>query len=377
MSGEEASLHPRDREVHAMRHRARILVPLTAALSAVAAFSACNGLSPLETGDPPPDPGPPSSDDRVPLTRLGSGTYLGFEGGLYPGGSNEPPADHAAAGRQTLARIEPLDILGRPDPRGRIVLVSVGMSNTTQEFCSQGGGRPCDPWSFVGQAAADSAVDTTSLALVNGARGGQAADTWDSPAESNYDLVRDRWLTPLGLSEAQVQVAWVKQANPRPTVSLPDSDADAFQLERSLGAIVRAMKTRWPNLGIVFLSSRIYGGYAESMLNPEPYAYETAFSVKWLIEAQIEQTRTGRVDLRSGDVGLVGGAPWLAWGPYLWSDGANPRGDGLVWLRADFAGDGTHPAQSGEEKVGSMLLEFFKVSPYSQCWFLAGRSCQN
>ncbi|MFN2421092.1 MAG: hypothetical protein ABR527_06895 [Gemmatimonadota bacterium] len=255
-----------------MRHRTRLLVLLGAALSAGAAFSSCNGLSPFEAGDPQPDPGPPFSDDRIPLTQLGSGTYLGFEGGLYPGGSNEPPADHAAAGRQALALIEPLDILGRRAPGGRIVLVSVGMSNTTQEFCSQGGGRPCDPWAFVGQAAADPAVDTTTLALVNGARGGQAADTWDSPAESNYNLVRDRWLTPLGLSEAQVQVAWVKQANPRPTVSLPDPGADAFQLERSLGAIVRAMKARWPNLRIVFLSSRIYGGYAESMPNPEPYA---------------------------------------------------------------------------------------------------------
>ncbi len=73
----------------------------------------------------------------------------------------------------------------------------------------------------------------------------------------------------------------------------------------------------------------------------------------------------------------MGGAPWLAWGPYLWADGANPRDDGLVWLPADFQDDGTHPSPSGEEKVGRLLLEFFRSSPFAQCWFLAGRTCQS
>ena len=53
-------------------------------------------------------------------------------------------------------------------------------------------------------------------------------------------------------------------------------------------------------------------------------------------------------------------------------DGETPRGDGLVWSREDFAGDGTHPSRSGEEKVGRLLLDFLKASPISRCWFLAG-----
>ncbi len=64
-----------------------------------------------------------------PLCDLGSGTYLGFTGGLYPGGSNEIPPGHLAAGLTRAATIRPLDRSGNPDSSGKIVLLSVGMSN--------------------------------------------------------------------------------------------------------------------------------------------------------------------------------------------------------------------------------------------------------
>lgn len=339
------------------------------------AFVGCGSPSdPAEENPAPPAPEP--AGGMVPIDDLGTGTYLGFQGGLYPGGSNAPPADHRDAGLAAARRIRPLDVNGVPSAAGRYVLLSIGMSNTTQEFCSQSGNPPCNSWTFTGQAEADPEVNRTTLVIANGARGGQVAEAWDSPADPNYDRIRDSVLVRRGLSERQVQVVWMKVAHARPTVSLPNAGADAYALETDMGEIARALRVRYPNLQQVFVSSRIYAGYATTTLNPEPYAYESGFSAKWLVEAQIRQMRGGGVDPQAGDLSYAGGAAaWIAWGPYPWANGATPRSDGLRWVATDFEGDGTHPAQSGERKVGTMLLDFFKNSPFTRCWFVAGQTC--
>lgn len=343
----------------------------------VLAISGCGGGGGSEPA-PPPGGGGGTGTARVALTDLTAGNYLGFSGGLYPSGTNSPPAAHRTLGLARAQAVRPLDTSGNPSATGKMVLLSIGMSNTTQEFCSADSSvMPCSAWSFMGQAAADAAVNKGTLAIVNGARSGQTAPDWDSPTDMNYDRIRDTRLAPLGLSEQQVQVAWVKVANAGPTVALPATGADAYALLASMGGIVRALKLRYPNLQQVFLSSRIYAGYATTALNPEPYAYESGFAVKWLIQAQIDQVQSGGtlIDARAGNLDPNGVAPWLAWGPYLWADGLNPRSDGLVWERADLEADGTHPAQPGEAKVGTQLLGFFKTSEFSRCWFVVGGSC--
>jgi hypothetical protein len=312
----------------------------------------------------------------TPLIDMGQQTYLGFTGGMYENGSNQVPSDHASVGQGRSALVQPLDTNGNPSSSGKIVLLSVGMSNTTQEFCSAAGSPPCDSYTFMGQAATDPSVNHSTLTIVNGAYGGQAASTWASPTLPNYDRVRDNVLAPAGLSEKQVQVVWVKQADPGPTASLPSASADAYALETFLGNIMRALRTRYPNVQLVFLSSRTYGGYATTTLNPEPYAYESGFAVKWLIQAQIGQMRNGGtvVDAHAGDLSYNTVAPWIAWGPYLWADGTNPRSDGLVWQQTDFVSDGTHPSTTGRTKVGTMLLNFFLTSPFTESWFATAGS---
>lgn len=242
------------------------------------------------------------------------------------------------------------------------------MSNTTLEFRE-----------FVQLTRAHPAVNNGpassggEMAIIDGAYGGASALAWDDPADPSYDIVRDQKLAAPGLTEAQVQVVWVKVANPEPSVGLPDANADALALLGSLGDIARALEVRYPNLKLVFFSSRIYAGYASTTLNPEPYAYESAFSNKWVIEAQIQQMETDLVDPIAGDLDLSTGTPWLGWGPYFWADGLIPRSDGLIWLCSDFQADGTHPSMDGSLKVANQLMQFFLTSPVTVDWFRAGR----
>ena len=314
----------------------------------------------------------------VPINDLGPALYLGqYQGGLYPGGSNSPPPAHFAEGRARALAIRPLDALGNPDPSGRIVLMSVGYSNATQEWCN---GPPvnCQSWTFKGRADADSRVNHVTLDIVNGAKGGEPAPNWDEPTDANYDRILNQVLTPQGLTEAQVQIIWLKLTTSGPTISLPNSNAEAFQLVGLLADIVRTFRIRYPNIRMVFVSSRIYAGYAGypvpmSGAHPEPYAYESGFSVKWLVQAQINQMATGAIDPLAGDLDSDTVAPFLAWGPYFWADGESPRSDGLQYFCSDIQPDGLHPAQGAQSKVGQMLHEFMLTSRFATPWF---RRCE-
>jgi hypothetical protein len=277
------------------------------------------------------------STGLVPLPELGMGLYQGEQGGLYPGGKNAPPAAHLAAGMAAAKRIEPLD--------GRIVLLTIGMSNTTQETQA-----------FLELAAADRSLNP-KLTLVDGAQGGQTAHITANP-QANYWKVADERLAAAGVSARQVQAVWLKQANPNPTAGFP---VEAKKLEDDLVATLHNLHDRYPNLKVAYLSSRIYGGYASTPLNPEPHAYEGGFAVKWTIARQIAGDAELNFDAAKGPVR----APWIAWGPYLWADGVKGR-----WLRDDVGPDGTHPSNSGREKVGRRLLDFLKQDPTARGWFL-------
>lgn len=317
-----------------------------------------------------------SASGRIPLTDMASATYKGFTGGLYPNGSNTIPSTHATVGAARARSVRRLNQAGSPSAGGKYVLLSIGISNGAQEWCDDQTSS-CNAWTFSGQAAADGAVNHSGLVILNGARGGATTDYWDSPNDPDYDRVRDNVLAPRGVSEAQVQVVWLKTMNADPIISLPGNQADASQLVGQYGRVLRALKSRYRNLQMVFMASRTYGGNAQTGLNPEPFAYETGFAVKWVIEAQIAQMANGGtvVDTRAGNLNYNSVAPWVAWGPYFWADGLNPRSDGVTWLPSDFESDGTHPSTEGERKVGTLLLNFFKTDPRTACWFLAGGSC--
>ena len=305
---------------------------------------------------------PPAKETTglVPITEMGDGLYQQQTGGLYGRGQNVPPESHLKAAQVQTALIRSRDAQGNPSDTGKIVLISQGMSNTTQEFSVFKKIADADP------------NKSPQVVIVDCAQGGMAAHQWAYPEvvvkqnrPSPWDVM-DQRIKAAGVTAGQVQVVWLKQAQMGPA-QLGEFPAHAESLRNDVAVILRQLKARFPNLRIAYLSSRIYAGYATGPLNPEPYAYESAFSVRWLIESQLANDPNLNYDPTKGEVK----APLLLWGPYLWGDGIKPRqSDGLVWTREDLGLDGTHPSPSGRQKVADMLLTFFKTDPNAKRWFV-------
>ena len=291
------------------------------------------------------------STGLVPLPDLGKGMYRGSQGGLYPDGGNAVPPAHLKAGLALAKTVVPLDAEGRESAGGKIVLLSIGMSNTTMEFQA-----------FQKAAAGDSGLNP-KLVIVDGAQGGQTAQITGQP-DSNYWTVVSERLKKAGVSPRQVQAAWVKQANARPSEGFPGA---AKKLQADVVATLHNLHDKFPNLKIAYLSNRIYGGYATSPLNPEPYAYEGGYATKWVIGDQI----AGKPELNYDPAKGAVRSPWVAWGPYLWTDGVKGRKqDSVVWLKDDLVDrDRTHPSDSGREKVAKLLLDFLKADATARPWF--------
>lgn len=282
---------------------------------------------------------------QAPLDELVGGSYMGFPGGLYPGG-NQPPASQADAARAALVGVVPRAADGSPDPMGTIGFISIGMSNTSEEF----------RWFERNEDA--NAARQAGIVFVNGAIGSHPSEFWAAPTNAAWDILAAR-VAAAGVAPSQVQVAWVKLA--RGTVSDLRFPQHAGQLRDDLREVVRNARARFPNLRVAWLSSRIWGGWNDNPQRNEPLSYESAFAVRWLIEDQI-----------AGDPRLgAGSAPVVLWGPYLWAAGDTPRSDGLSWPQADFEPDFIHPNDDGERKVGALLSTFFNEDPIASPWYRA------
>jgi len=286
----------------------------------------------------------------APLIDFGSASYRGFQGGLYSNSSNQRPSAHNTAGISIALAIQPLNAAGTVDvTNGKIAWTSIGMSNTTQET---------QAFLTLMQTYANK---NPKLILVDGAQGGQDINVINNASASFWSVVNSR-LSAAGLTPAQVQIVWFKEAEAQPADTSFATYPDALKIKYR--SVMQILKSKFPSLKLCYLSDRIYAGYANTNLNPEPFAWYTGWTVKRLIADQI-----------SGDPSLnyTGTNPasaWLSWGPYLWANGTNVRSDGLAWLASDYQNDGTHPGTTGRQKVAQMLLQFFSTDETAKIWFL-------
>jgi hypothetical protein len=338
------------------------------------------------------------------------GRYLGVHPmGLYRDWNYVMPQAHRTAGLARANAIATRTITGTPDPNGRVVFLMIGGTEVNEMLCTESANNPppragnlpgCNPQGLLPHinAAVTEGIDRDHMTPVNGAYPDQFARhfTQDDdpfppiPANANiptrlgnYDRIRDNVLatyttTPVG--EPQVQAMWIELANDGPVASLPDRHADAVQLMVRLGNVLRLARARYPNLQLALLSSRPYSGAPNARAPNEPYAYETGFAVKWLIDAQMAQIERGAIaDTRAGDLNYTtGAAPWIAWGPYLWGHSTGSQAVGIRWFDGDFdsAAATSFFSPRGEAKAELILARDFALSPFIKCWYMVEGVCE-
>ena len=185
-----------------------------------------------------------------------------------------------------------------------IGLLTVGFSNTTMESQAFKKVSDADP------------ERNPRVTVVDGAVGGRDAIELSNRDVTRYwDELQGR-LDRANVAPHQVQVIWLKEVVAGDTLPFPQ---DAERFRDALIKVVDTLKDSFPNLRLIYVSSRIYGGYALRNGSQEPWAY----------------------------------------------------GDGLTWNLADYVEtDQMHPGPLATAKVASALSSFMKTDPTAKTWYL-------
>ena len=300
-----------------------------------------------------------TSNPEIPMDTLGGGTYLGYEGGLYPGGSNAMPSAHQQFGINLAQAIQPLDANGKPSSSGKYVLLSLGTSDANYEFER-----------FLEYASGESTINP-NLVIVEGAMGNEALDTLLSPNGYLFWNNIYNWAFPEAkVTPQQVVAIWLEPEDAHPPGLFPQ---DMQQIHTELRTLIPNLLVRFPNLKLLYLSSRAYGGYANPAKTVnEPYSYDQGYALQAVLADQINGDPALNFDPSVGPVE----APWMAWENYKWGNGMTAH-NGLVWACPDFRSDGYHVSGPGEDKVSGLLMNFLKSDPTAAPWFYAGSGAKH
>lgn len=282
----------------------------------------------------------------TPLNDLGPDQYLGEQGGLYPGGSNERPTPYRTAGVKLANCVGPLD-----DSPTEFPVVTGGFS-IGKLISNQ----------LIPAIEAD-AVLNPGMKWVNGCVNGRAAPQLADPNNPYWLVELPAILQMNQVAREQVQVFVVFTGKKVQNEPWPDH---AETMRFYVHAIGENAKAFFPNLLIMPLVSLTAQHYANAQPPSEPYYAEQAFGFKWAIEDQINGDASN-YDPVKGPVT----SPYITWGFYPWCDADQPRLDGLDWVCPDdVTVDGEHPSPTGAQKLSARMIAKWKTDPVFKPWFL-------
>ncbi len=290
----------------------------------------------------------PNTTSFVPIPELTNSTFSEFTGGKYEA-SNRIPSSHAIQGMQQAKQLVPVTQFGAIDStNGKIGMLVLGFSTAAMT------GR------FVREINRLSNTNA-SLEIIIGAQGGRDINHM-TDMSSSYWLSVDSAVIKAGCTAAQIQIIWLSSGDIE-GYSAQFPQQCCTQIEK-YQVTLKHIKKIFPNCKIVMLSDRTYAGYVglngEGPIQlAEPTAYYNGWTIKWLIQKQI-----------NGDIGFsYDDIPFIDWGPYLWTNGTTPNDAGYTWDCSDAGKGGIHPTSKGRMKEGAIVYQYFSNHPYFEQLF--------
>lgn len=290
--------------------------------------------------------------DSIPINDLGTGTFNGYTGGLYPDGSNTASGTYANDLLAASQSIVPLDTFGNPSTKiqGRILFISIGASTGANMMIA------------LKAKTTGNSLTNPRLHLMNCNQAAQKASLNSilDPHDPYWDHVKQVIQGNKG-SYKQVQIVYLETDDSTLKVSFPTRP---LIVKNDIEACMRTMKKKFPNMKVLYVlaRTRVFGN--NTPWNGEPSPYYFGWACKWAIEDQINGV-TGTEYKGKNAV-----APMIAWGFYEWAWTTPRKTDGFYWLESETKDD-LHANTAGEDTLSNRFQNFLLTDPYASTWYAA------
>jgi len=288
---------------------------------------------------------------KIPINDLGTRTYFGFTGGLYPGGANSPSGQYARDLGNFARSILPLNASGVKDSsaNGKIAFISLGGST---------GGNLMNAL----KAKTDGNTKTNPFLNLVSCSNGYSSGSFNSIMNPNdpYWQHVDQVLKGHSISYRQVQVIYIESEDSTNLIFFPGR---AYRVRNEFEACMRLCKIKFTNLKLVYVEGRTTTFDKYQIPNREPSLYYNGWGEKFAIQDQINGKSGTQY---KGDSAV---APLVTWAWYQWANGTTtPRQDGFVWTK-NMTTDGIHATDAGEDTLASRFQNFLLTDRYASIWY--------
>jgi hypothetical protein len=289
---------------------------------------------------------------KIPINDLATGTFMGYEGGLYPNGTDKPFGTYARDLVSACQLAVPIDTFGRSSASGAIVFISLGGSTSGHMF---------DSLKAKTNRNAQTNPFLRMLKCSNG-YGSASLNSILNPDDPYWDHV-SQIIIGSQSSFRQVQIVYLETDDSDVRVNFPDRP---LRVKGELEECFRTLKDKFPNIKLVYLLGRTktfdYDTIVQKRFNREPAPYYFGWAVKWAIEDQINGVHGTEYK------GKNRVSPLITWGWYEWGTDT-PRQDGFMWTQDDTR-DGLHATPSGEDTLSTRFQNFLLDDPAASIWYV-------